>query len=176
VPKKLARPTLSALLLPAVVVPTLLASLTACASGNASPAPARTSTPAAPARAARTFVLTERDTGFVFTPKGGKPSKSAPTAQPKAGDVLAVTADVLQNGSTAGRMRYTNAFLPGNMVAVDGPLDLKDGRLLAHGTVPMVEPLVIPIVSGTGAYAGYTGTVQAKGVAANQAQLSFTLK
>lgn len=43
------------------------------------------------------------------------------------------------------------------------------------GSWPLVEPTVIPVVSGTGVYAGLRGRFSAAGLGPNMARLSFFL-
>ncbi len=175
------RPT-AAVLLPLAATALLGASLTACGSSgssaaHAAPAPAATTSATATAAAGpRTFALVEHDTAVVYTPKGGRPSPGGPTASPAPGDRLDVTADFLRDGTKAGTGHYTNDFRAGNMIEFDGVISLSDGQLVGHGLVPFSEPTVVPVVSGTGAYAGLTGTITAAGTGAGEAKLTVVLK
>lgn len=167
-------------LLPLAVIGVALASLTTgCGSGNgpkAAATPVTATAAAAPAPQPLSFELVEHDTGFVYTPKGGSPRASGPTGQPMPGDKLAVTADFLRDGRKAGTGHYTNSFQAGNTIVFDGVITLSDGQLIGRGTVPFTEPTVVPVVSGTGAYAGRTGTISATGTGPDEAKLTVTLK
>ena len=139
---------------------------------NATPTPSPTPIKAKP----QTFVLTEHDTKVIYTPKGGSPTAAGPQGQPKPGDRLAVTAQILRASTTVGSLSYTDDFAVGNKVLIKGTMVLANGSLTVDGLVPLVEPTVIPVLSGTGAYAGLTGKLTAAGVNAHDAKLTFVLR
>jgi hypothetical protein len=180
-PARASRPHRSAgsLVLSLAVLPVALASLTGCGASSkpsAATTPVSAATVSPPAAQPLSFELVEHDTGTVYTPKGGSPKAGGPTGQPMPGDRLAITADFLRNGQKAGTGHYTNTFQAGNTIVFDGVISLSDGQLVGRGTVPFTEPTVVPVVSGTGAYAGRTGTISATGTGPNEAKLTVVLK
>ena len=174
-----------------LVIPTTLLSLAGCGSSGKSSAAPKATTSSAPVIATatptgtptptptkprpQTFVVTEHDTNLVYTPKGGVPATTGPKGRPAPGDRTQVTALILRGSTVVGSLSYTDDFVAGNRVLIKGTLVLANGRLSVDGLVPLVEPTVIPIVTGTSAFAGLTGKLTAAGLNAHDARLTITL-
>jgi hypothetical protein len=155
-----------------------MALLSGCGSSTAASAPAGPSGPparSAAARVPRTIEVIEQTATTTYTPKGGTPRAGQPTGGLSDGDKVVLTSTLLRNGAKVGTDHYTVDALAGHMVRIDATLVLPDGQISARGTVPYTDPIVLPVVSGTGTYAGATGTSSAVGVDATHARLTVTL-
>jgi hypothetical protein len=144
----------------------------------AAPAPA-TSAPAAaapPSSGPRTLTLVESPTGATFTPKGGTTTSGNPTKQPTAGDVLAFDAKLSEAGAPAGHDHVSFTYQSDGRALVQADLTLSDGTILVRGTTPVVDSITVPIVSGTGAYAGRTGSLTAKRINDGEDDLTVALR
>lgn len=145
----------------------LAALLVACgATSTGSPAPKTATTPTASSDAptvhpasASAFVITETVNASTYTPKGGAPRPGGPTGEPADGDVWAFSSLLQRDGTPAGTDHVTISFGTAGTALVDAVETLPAGRIVGHGTAPFQPTLAIPVISGTGAYAGATGTV-----------------
>lgn len=173
-----------------LLLPVALAALSACGAStpthNSAAAPAAsvvdspTSAPSAStiapsaSTARRVIQVTEHATD-TYTPKGGKPSPGGPTGMPAAGDQFDIRSTLVRAGKTVGTDHVHFAFGVGGSATVTATEILADGQIIARGTVPFDPTLTIPVVSGTGSYAGATGTLTAVSQSNTLTNLTITL-
>lgn len=144
-----------------------IAALTACSSTSTGPAgsniPVSTSSASTAASTAApsgtTFVLGETVNASSYTTKGAGAKPGGPTGEPADGDVWAFSSVLQRDGKNAGTDHVVITFGAAGTAVVDAVETLAAGRIVGHGTAPFQPTLAIPVVSGTGAYAGATGTV-----------------
>jgi hypothetical protein len=114
-----------------------------------------------------TIVVHAHRTGGTFTPDGGAPTKTFPTAAPKAGDGFTFVDDLIQNGAKIGTDRGRCTIKAANAATCDATLMFADGSLHSSGASPQSSgPYSVPISAGTGAFSGATGTAHVVPVAA----------
>lgn len=174
------RPRRSLLLLP-VLVPVAL--VTGCGSSGSSPAassPAASSpTPravAATSAVPQTLELVERPTATTFTPKGGSPTPGQPARPAGPGDVVAFDATLTRAGAAFGHDHVSFTYQQGPNALVQATLSLPGGTLTARGTAQLTDTITLPVDSGSGVYAGRTGSLTAKHVNQQEDDLAVTLR
>jgi hypothetical protein len=116
-----------------------------------------------------TLKLLETDDGShdTYIPKGGEPIKGEPKGAPEAGDGFGFGAVLTQDGTKVGTDGGTCTVLSIDVKAQTGvshcrvTLTFANGTITVEGTVKFDETSTfdVPIVSGTGDYAGATGTM-----------------
>lgn len=101
----------------------------------------------------------EVETSSMFVPKGGTATKDFPDHEPAAGDAFTFVNDLHQGdtlvGTDAGGCTFVSAEAP---VKCDVTVSLPGGTIHVVGDADG-DAFTIPIASGTGAYAGITGSV-----------------
>lgn len=99
-------------------------------------------------------------TGETFTPKGGTATSVAPTATPSIGDGFSFAGDLRQGDMLVGRDKVACTIAGKNAAHCKGTFTFTDGRIEAGGENPIESnsKYSFDILSGTGAYAGATGT------------------
>jgi hypothetical protein len=106
-----------------------------------------------------TIVAHAHRTGGTFTPVGGSPTKTFPTAAPKPGDSFTFVDDLTQNGTTIGTDRGRCTIKGTDATVCQATLAFAGGSLQSAGAAPQSSgPYTVPITAGTGAYSGATGT------------------
>jgi hypothetical protein len=101
-----------------------------------------------------------------FVTTGGGFIKDAPPKKHVGpGDIYGVTEKLLQNNKQIGTDKMVGTYLDGRRVRVDGIFTFTSGRqgtLHMRGTFVWPEgnkPITVPIVGGTGGFAGEKGTI-----------------
>lgn len=174
-----------------LLLPAALAALSACGastpahSSAAAPASSVASAPtstsatsiaAAPAASTARRVIQVTEHGAdTYTPKGGQAAPGGPTGMPAAGDQFDIRSTLIRDGKTVGTDHVHFVFGVGGSATVTATEVFADGQIIARGTVPFDPTLTIPVVSGTGAYAGATGTLTAVSQSNTLTNLTITL-
>jgi hypothetical protein len=153
-------------------------STSASTSAGAQPsAAARPSTSAQPSAAdPQTLSLVEAPISTTFTPKGGVTTPGQPARQPGPGDTVAFDATLTRAGASAGHDHVSFTYRSGGQALVQATLTLTDGTIVVRGTTPLTDSLTLPVESGTGAYAGRTGSLTAKHVNQQEDDLTVVLR
>lgn len=111
---------------------------------------------------------TDDGSGDTFIPKGGEPVKGEPSGPPKAGDGFGFAAVLTQDGTKVGTDGGTCTVLSIDLDAQTAvnhcrvTLTFANGSFTVEGTVKFADEIStfdVPIVTGTGDYAGVTGTM-----------------
>lgn len=99
-------------------------------------------------------------TGETFTPKGGTATSATPTATPSTGDGFSFASDLRQGEMLVGRDKVACTITAKGAARCKGTFTFTDGRIEAGGENPIESnsKYSFDILSGTGAYAGATGT------------------
>lgn len=148
-----------------VLAPLVL--LVGCGSSS-SPAATSVATSAPPAdRVATnsgptTLLLVERPTASTFTPQGGATVHGTPTRPPQAGDVVAFDAQLTRAGAPFGSDHVSFTYRRDGKALVQATLTLPAGTVGVRGTTAVTDSITLPVVSGTGGYAGRGGSLTAK--------------
>ena len=108
---------------------------------------------------AGTFTVSEIVNASTYTPKGAAGRPGGPTGEPAAGDVWAFSSILQRAGKQAGTDHVTITFGAAGSALIDTVETLTGGSIVSHGTAPFQPTLAVPVVSGTGSYAGASGTI-----------------
>jgi hypothetical protein len=153
------------------------------------------------ASAAATAVFVAAQTGSAATsgpiqlhlldvPRSSVPVGNASQHQtPQPGDQVLLTDDVYtwngaKRGARVGRVeaslnfRTGFSFEKGGLVCVVGQLFLPNGAIMVEGFIHIgsgSSPFVLPVVGGTGKYAGVRGTLTSHDIGANHEKSAWTL-
>jgi hypothetical protein len=143
--------------------------LSACSDGSA-PTPASSASAHAKAPIVRHFVA---------TPSSGRGVDNAPKG-PSVGDQF-FERGVLKStdGSSAGTYQLVTQLVAGT--AKDGyehqsiSVQLSDGEILTLADMHAQDHYVVPVIGGSGAYAGATGTLSARAAGHHRELLTLTI-
>ncbi len=158
-----------------LVLPVACAALAACGGHTTTSTPAAPAgSPTAPSTAGQVIQVVEHGTD-TYTPHGGKAAPGGPTGMPAAGDQLDIHSTLDRSGKTVGTDHVHFVLGAGGSATLTATETFADGVIVVRGTVPFDPTLTMPVTSGTGAYAGKTGTLVAVSQSNTLTNLTITL-
>ncbi len=92
------------------------------------------------------------------------------------GSIIASTSDLLRGGKKVGSDFVTFTAQAGNTSLIYATIAFPNGHIIARGSAVLKDPIVLPVISGTGAYANAMGTLTADHGSATQSDLTIRLR
>lgn len=94
-----------------------------------------------------------------FAPQGGQPTNSFPAGDPGVEDAVAFTETLQQGDAGVGNIEGRCTRIEGGVDRCDTTVTFRRGTIHSVGNAGAGGVFTLPLVAGTGAYAGITGTV-----------------